>query len=467
MPFRLKHVRARLTLWYVLVLAAFLVLYAAGTSSLLLWDLRSQLTRYAIQDIETVEGLLSFNPKGTIVFKDDYHNHAESKLIQDRYLEVLSPEGVTVLFRNDRLGNQNLGGVGFTGEGKGGYFERSERLRDGTRILLISRQHSIDGRPVLIRLAYSQEPLFSQYRLLLWALTAGLPLALAGAGLAGYALARRALKPLELLAARAERITADHLDDRLPIENPDDELGQLARVFNVVLGRLQASFEQLKRFTSDASHELRTPLSSIRSVGEVSLQRDLTREEYRDTIGSMLEESTRLTQLVENLLTVSRADAGETHLNRVRLPILEPMEESASLLSVLLEEKAQQLVIEGDNTAMIQGDRLILRQAFVNVLHNAVKYSPVGGKISMRITQRGARVIVTIADTGPGISEEHRDKIFDRFYRVDRSRARDLGGSGLGLAITKWAVEVHGGSIQLEAQNEPGATFHLEFPRAD
>jgi heavy metal sensor kinase len=464
MRLRPTNVRARLTLWYVLVLAAFLILYAAGTSTLLLWDLRSQLTRYAVQDIETVEGLLSFDAAGKLIFREDYHNHPESKLIQERYLEVLIPNGA-VLFRNDRLGTRDLGGSVFAREGSGGYSERNEHLSDGTRVLLLSRQHSIDGRPILIRLAYSQETLYSQWRQLLWALAAGLPLALACAGLASYLLAKRALQPLEKMAARAERINADYLDERLPVENPEDELGQLGRIFNLVLDRLQRSFDQLKHFTSDASHELRTPLASIRSVGEVALQRNLSRDEYRDTIGSMLEESARLTQLVDNLLTVSRADAGEIPFNQVRLPTIACIQEAASLLAVLLEEKSQRLTITGDNQISVQADPVILRQAFVNVLHNAVKYSPERGEISVQVRQEASQVQVAITDNGPGISAEHRERIFDRFYRVDRSRSRDQGGAGLGLAIAKWALEVHGGTIQLAHRDQPGTTFVLTLPK--
>src|SRR6266849_220349 len=151
----------------------------------------------------------------------------------------------------------------------------------------------------------------------------GVPMALAVAGLGGYALARRVLKPLDTMARRAAQITADRLNDRLPVDNPDDELGYLARVFNDALTRLEASFEQLRRFTADASHELRTPLTAIRSVGEVGLQKQGSVRHYREIIGSMLEETNRLTSLVESLLTISRADEGHIHLERAPLRLVE------------------------------------------------------------------------------------------------------------------------------------------------
>ncbi len=446
------------------MLAAVVCVYTAGAAFLLFWDLRLELTHYAIQDIETVEGLLYFDRAGNLCFHDDYHNHPESKQIQERYLEVLAPDG-RALFRNDRLGNLVLGGLVVDSEGRSGYSERSERLTDGTRVILVSRRHTMEGRPILIRLAYSTEPIWLQIDQLLLAFLTALPVALAGAGFAGYRLSRRALKPLTQMTHRAEQITADRLDERLPIENPDDELGQLGRVFNGTLDRLESAFEQIRRFTADASHELRTPLTAIRSVGEVSLQRDATREEYRETIGSMLEETNRLTRLIENLLTVSRADAGQFHLQLRSISILDLTRESAALLDVLIEEKSQRLRLDGDESATVMGDRLILRQAIVNVLHNAIKFSPPHGDISVSTTQNGTNVRVRIADSGPGIAEEHRSKVFHRFYRVDKARPSDGGGAGLGLSIAQWAVQAHGGRITLERAEGNGCTFQIEIPR--
>ncbi len=452
-----------MTLWYVLVLTAVLCLYAAGTAKLLYWDLRSELTRHSIQDIETVEGLLYFVPGGELRFHDDYHNHPESKQIQERYLEVLSPDG-RVIFKNDRLGSLALGGPVFDSEGRGGYSARSDRLIDGTRVILVSRRHTTQGHPILLRLAYSLEPIWLQLEQLMVAFLAALPIALACAGVAGFLLARRALEPLAKMTRRAEEITPDRLDERLPVENPEDELGQLGRVFNSTLDRLESSFEQMRRFTADASHELRTPLTAIRSVGEVSLQRNASREEYRETIGSMLEEVNRLTRLVENLLTVSRADAGQVPFQHQPISVMNVVRESAAMLEVLVEEKLQHLVLNGDEQASVLGDRLILRQAIINLLHNAIKFSPVQGSISVTTSKNGAGVRIDIADDGPGISEENREKVFQRFFRVDKARTSELGGAGLGLSIAQWAVQAHGGKITLETHDGPGCLFRIEIP---
>jgi heavy metal sensor kinase len=461
-----KHLRTRLTVMYVLVLTAILMVYISGASVLLFWQLRSQLDRHAIQDLETVEGLLFFDIHGELHLRDDYHNHPESKQVLDRFLEVLSPNGA-VLLRNERLQGRSLGAAPFAGEGVGGYSERSFHLADGTSVRLISRRHTLPGgRPTLIRLAYGQEQIWSRVDQLIGISLFLLPLLLATAGFAGYVLARRALFPIEQMARRAEEITPDRLDERLPGEDADDELGHLARVFNKTLARLEQSFEQLRRFTSDASHELRTPLTALRSVGEVGLQKDGSREQYRDVIGSMLEEVNRLTRLVDSLLTISRGDSSHVQFQRSTFSVLDLARESTGLFEVLMEEKGQELILSGDEKVMVQADRIFLRQALVNIVDNAVKYSPSGGTISVRVVaNESAGVGVEISDTGPGIAPEHRSRVFDRFYRVDSSRSRECGGAGLGLSIAKWAVQAHGGTIVLTgSEDKPGCTFIIRLP---
>lgn len=459
---RPKLVRTRLTLWYVFVLGALLVVFAAGASFVLVWQMRAQLKRQAVQDLETVEGLLYFNADGQLRLNEEYHNHPESKLVQDRLLEVLSIDGM-ILYRNDRLGMRTIGGSPFAGEGVGGYSERSVRASDGTPVILASRQHSLQGHPILMRLAYSQEPIWNRLTDFLMILLLALPLTLAAAGFAGYMMANRALDPIGQMAQRAEQVTAERLHDRLPVEG-DDELGHLARVFNQMLSRIEQSFEQLRRFTADASHELRTPLASIRSVGEVGLQKDATPEEYRDTIGSMLEEINRLTNLVDSLLTLCRADAGQIPMKFEVFPVADIMEEAASLLDVLIEEKQLKFNFEGEKNALVRGDRLILRQAAVNILHNAVKFTPPGGSISARVCCEGSRVVLSITDNGPGIPTQHLTKVFDRFYRVDPARTGENKGVGLGLSIAQWAARAHDGEIGLSAAPEGGCTFWIRLP---
>jgi heavy metal sensor kinase len=464
---RPRHLRTRLTLWYVSGLAIPLALTWAGTCGVLFWQLRNQLGHLSVEEIETVEGLLYFTPAGELRLRDDYHNHPESKYVIERYLEIHSAEG-PVLYRNERLGNRSLGGAPAPGEGVGGYSERSDRLSDGTRARVVSRVHTTEGRPLLIRLGHSEEPLYERLRDFTLAFLVILPIVLLNAWLVGYALARRALRPIEEMTHKAQEITPDKLDARLPADDADDELGQLARVFNQTLARLEQAFKQLRRFTADASHELRTPLAMIRSVGEVGLQKNASQMEYRDIIGSMLEEVNRLTSLIDILLTISRADSGHIQLHRTKVPVLALARECAALFEILTEEKSQVLQVSGDATAEVDGDPIFLRQALVNIIHNALKYSPIGETISVAVRDgKGDRVVIEIKDNGPGIPLEDQPRIFDRFYRVDKARWRESGGAGLGLSLAKWAVEAHGGAIALESVVNKGSTFRITLARTD
>lgn len=464
--FPLRHVRTRLTLWYVALLGAVLLVSWGVVGALLFVQLRGQIDHDAVEDIETVEGLLFYDNAGHLSLHEDYHNHPESKKVLDWLLEVRSPDGA-VLYRNERLGKRSLGGDPFRGEGVGGYSVRSARLSDGTEVRLASRQHSLDGHTLILRLAYSEAGIWTRMKELAGAAAIGLPFALAIAGFVGYWLARRALAPVEQMAQQAERITAGQLQKRLPVGTADDELAHLARVFNDLLHRLEQSFEQLRRFTSDASHELRTPLALIRSVGEVGLQKTASAEEYRETIGSMLEEVNRLTALVENLLLIARADAGQLALQHSVFGAMAVAREAAGLIDVLIEDKKQRLIFEGDETATVEGDRVFLRQAILNIIHNAVKFSPAGGAITVRVERKYApeRVSLEIADTGPGIAPEDAARVFDRFYRSSYSAQNSANGVGLGLSIARWAVEANGGEIQVRSLGA-GCVFRILLPKA-
>jgi len=466
MRVRPEHVRTRLTAWYVAMLAVVLLIYGGSASAVLLLQLRSQLDHLAIEDLETVEGFLSFGVDGRVFLRNDYHDHPYPTDQEQRLLEVWGVDG-KLLYRNELLGRRALGGPPAPDEGGDSYSERSIRLADGTPVRLVSKRHRLEGRPTVIRVGFSEQPLWDRFWQVIIGLIVGLPLALGLAGLGGYLLARHALSPIERMARRAHEINAEHLSARLDVENPHDELGRLATAFNETLARLERSFEQLRRFTSDASHELRTPLTAIRSVGEVGLRRQGSAEHYREVIGSMLEEAGRLTHLVESLLAIARADSGQIRLAPVGLAVLPFVREVAAVLEVLAEEKGQHLAVEGDDAARVEADPGILRQILINLLDNAIKYSPRAGTISVRVLATPGRgAVIEVHDCGPGIPAEHRDRVFDRFYRVDEGRSRDAGGAGLGLAIAKWGAEAHGGHLELACPEEGGCVFRLSLPPA-
>lgn len=292
----------------------------------------------------------------------------------------------------------------------------------------------------------------------------GLPLVVVMAAAGGYILARRALAPIDQLALDTRRITADRLHERLTVGNPDDEIGRLASAINGTLARLEGSFAQLRRFTADASHELRTPLAVIRGIGEVGLGEPRTPAEYQEAIGSMLEEADRLATLVDTLLRLSHADAGAVALSRAAVDLRQVAGEVVASLGLLAEDRDQRIRVHAPEPVVVLVDRVVLREALINIIDNAIKYSPPASAIDLRVGIVEHRAIVTVRDQGPGIVPEHRERIFDRFFRVDEARSRTAGGSGLGLAIAKWAVEVNGGRIFAEDPADRGAVIRIELP---
>lgn len=451
-------------MFYAALLGTALVAYAVCVSAFFLHNLREQLDASLDRDVETVEGDLVVNPSGRLELNSHEGEAEGDELDRGYFLEVWARNGA-LLYRSEQLGDQTLGPVPNT-SGRVRESAKSLRLPSGLRVRALSRaHHTPDGMSVIVRLAVSEEHLWREFWEMLAVLGIGLPITVAFVAIPGYLVAGRALRPVDLMAKRAAEITADHLHERLEINNPDDELGQLGTAFNTALARIESSFDQLRRFTADASHELRTPLTAIRSVGEVSLRMQGNENYYRDIIGSMLEETNRLTRLVDSLLTMSRADAGRAQLHLAETDLVDLARESATLLEVLAEEKEQTLRIEGDEAVTVMADRTILRQALVNLIDNAVKYSPLKGAVRIRVTDNERYAYVEVQDSGPGIPAEHRDHIFERFYRIDKARTRAEGGTGLGLSIAQWAVTAHKGSIEVQCDTGQGSVFRIRLPK--
>jgi heavy metal sensor kinase len=459
------NLRTRLTVLYASLLAAALLLYAGGVSALFLHNLREQLDSSLDRDVETVEGALSSDANGTLHISSREGEAHEDELDRGYLLEVWSRDG-KLLYRSELLHDQALGPVPEGSTASGRKSPHSVRLSSGMRLRSISRVHHLgNGSAVIVRLAISEEHLWHEFWEMVTILGIGLPVTVLLVALTGYLVAARALKPVDSMAQRAAQITAEQLNERLQIENPNDELGHLGTAFNATLARLERSFDQLRRFTADASHELRTPLTAIQSVGEVSLRMPGDVNHYRDTIGSMLEETNRLTQLVDSLLTMARADAGRIQLHRADVNLFDLADESVGLLEVLAEEKQQTIQIDGSRSITVTADRTLLRQAIVNLLHNAVKYSPDRSEVTVRVRETGNNAIIEVQDNGPGVPLEHRDRIFERFYRVDKSRTRAAGGAGLGLSIAQWAISMHAGTIEVQCEPDTGSTFRICLPR--
>jgi heavy metal sensor kinase len=300
-------------------------------------------------------------------------------------------------------------------------------------------------------------------------LSVGLPLTILLASLGGYFVAGRTLAPLSEMSALARRITADSLSDRLPIHNPHDEVGALATIFNETLTRLEESFVALRRFAADASHELRTPVSALRAVGEAALVTHSSNAvRLAETLGQMLEEAGRLSNLIDALLVLARADSGKLAV------VLEPVNavslatEARDLVGVLAEEKDQKISVEVLNSKipLAMADRELLRLALLNLLDNAIRYSPPGTPITLSLDCSGGSITIDVIDRGPGIPASQQEKVFERFYRIDEARSRRTGGSGLGLSIAKSVLQSQNASLLLTSREGRGSVFHIELPVA-
>jgi len=447
-----RSVRVRLTLWYIAVMLVVLGVYAAAVYTFIQDNSSQLLDERLHDDFDWASDMLAQRPDGSIA---PYEETGEG---DSPWLQVYSLDG-DLLYETPEARRSPVPDSNKYAAKADERIVTVPNLTPPYRVM--SGGARIGGKPVIVQVARSEGSIMQDLHQLLYILLLGLPVAVLTAGVGGYVLARRALAPVDRMAERARLINAERLNDRLPVNNPDDELGRLATVFNETLTRLESSFEQMRRFTMDASHELRTPLTAIRSVGEVGLRGRRDEVAYREIIGSMLEEVDRLALLVDRLLTLSRADTGQAQLSVDVVDIPELAEEIAEQLGVLAEEKNQSIKVQSEVVPRWIGDRVMLRQALLNLVDNAIKYSPVGGSIEILVAQRPEGTVIDVTDTGPGIPADLQSRVFDRFYRVDKARSRGNGGTGLGLAIAKWAVEVNGGRLSLEPTTDVGSRFRI------
>ncbi len=447
MKLRPLSVRTRLTLWHAGVLALIICTFSAGMMVFVKASLFEGVDRQLLRALTTIDWVYHNEP-------DDIGDLATESGITLFQLSV----GGKLLYQTGEWERQGL----------------ARALRVGASMPPESWKGA-DGRyyrvQVVVEPSYTVAAAIEETarRDSIWTLgvilSTGIPLIVVLAIAGGYFLAGRVLVPVGAMADKARDITADSLGERLPVGNPQDEFGRLATVFNDTLSRLHDAFDRLRRFTSDASHELRTPLTAMRSVGEIALQRPLEAKAYRDVIGSMLEEVDRLTRLVDSLLMLTRADSPATPPAREVVDLGALADSVAEHLRVLAEEKQQSLSVQNASAQTSLCDPAILRLGFTNLLHNAIKYTPTGGAINVRVTATASgQAAIEFQDTGPGIPLAHRERIFERFYRVDPGRSSESGGVGLGLAIARWAVVASGGRIELESGDSGGSLFRIVLP---
>jgi len=285
------------------------------------------------------------------------------------------------------------------------------------------------------------------------------------ASLLGYWLSGRALAPVNRIIETAGLINAQNLSSRLEVPRARDELRRLTETLNAMLARIEVSFKRIAQFTADASHDLRTPVSVIRATAEITLRKPRTQEEYRRALSTILETSVDTSELLENLLTLARADAGAAGMEMRLLDLSAHVQKARERAALLGIEKALDVTATTPpEPVWVKADAIAVDRLLLILLDNAVKYSPTGGRCEIALSQSEIHAQITVRDSGAGIPQTELKNIFDRFYRVDRARSRNTGGAGLGLAIARWIAEMHGGTIAAESTVGSGSAFHVQIP---
>ncbi|HBA72404.1 MAG TPA: hypothetical protein DER40_04220 [Geobacter sp.] len=445
-------VRARFTLLYGMAMMVTVVMMCGGIYFFVQRALLRQVENHLRKDFSTISEYLKHDPAAL----SKVANHGPILLFSVQ-------DGLQALVSSDDWIHEKLEQivVGQHAENK----PFSVRAANGKHYRVLIATAAQADRSYRIVVAHDEDSVKQTRKTLALIILLTLPIAITISLAIGYVIAGRVLAPIISITRKAEEISAENLSERLPIGENNDEFSRLATVFNQTFARIEDSFDRLRRFTADASHELRTPLAAIRSIGETAMHTPEEQLNSRETIGSILEESDRLRQLVDALLMLSRADAGEVGVQREILDLAELARDTVDFMYVLAEEKHQSIKIAILGEAIAKIDRASVRQAITNLLDNAIKYSPAESDIliSIGVTTHN-EAFIEIADSGIGIPELDLPHIFDRFYRVDKGRSREVGGAGLGLSIAKWAIEINGGKIEVESTSSQGSVFRVVFP---
>jgi two-component system OmpR family sensor kinase len=475
--------RSRLTLWYTGVLALVLIVFAAAAYAYLARAVRARTDQSLADTVHTLA--LNF----TAEFEEDQtDDHAAEEVARDfqftdRQAFIFDEQGRAVASSEAPAGGrgrdrwpdaapltQSLAGLVEAARGSGRAYSTAHFGWGSVRAYV--ERASSHGRTFFVAVAQSRHGQEEELGRVRRAFYAAVPVALLLTGLGGYFLARKSLAPVIEMGDRAAHINAANLGARLPVGNERSELGRLAGTFNELLARLDVSFEQQRRFMADASHELRTPVAIVCGESEVSLsQAARSSEEYRESLTILHEEGRRLTRIVEDLFTLARADAGQYGLVTITFYLDETVAECVRAVRSLAAQHRVGLAYRHDGGELpLRGDEGLVRRMILNLLDNAIKYTPAGGEVGVELARAESVYTIRINDTGAGINEEARPHIFERFYRADKARSRGGGagsGAGLGLSIASWIAEAHGGRVTLERTGERGSTFLITLPTPD
>jgi heavy metal sensor kinase len=481
-----RSLRFKLTLLYVLILGILLVSF----SSFLYFTLSKSLYRDADTKLRSLAELIaseSASPLSRFGFGNiDQALEASMNLKPiGKFIQVLDETG-KIGRKSENLRNVQLPiSVNSLKNALTGVITFETNRSFGDPALRIITFPVIENNHVtrIVQVASSLEDVEDALNTLFIILMIAVPFALMVASLGGQFLANKALKPVDNITQTVRMITSQNLNQRIKPLKVKDEISRLIETFNEMISRLDHSFRQIKQFSTDASHELKTPLTILKGEVEVTLRKKRMSDEYEQTLRSNLEEINRMSQIVDDLLFLSRADIGEIRLNKEKIDLTEILNEVVVQMNILAQAKNIRIETSNHHGDMhIFGDGLRIRELFLNLIENGIKYTENGGSIHITLTkdnlpydrsfpnangregEQTEFVKIIVSDTGMGIAKEDQERIFDRFFRVDKARSREQGGSGLGLSICKWIVEAHRGDISVASELEKGSSFIVKLP---
>lgn len=464
-------VRARLTLWYTAVLAVVLVTFSGISYVLLDREIRASTDSLLAGTAHELSG----------AFEDPSQQDRSSELLldfrySDRAIMVFSTAGQIVASSHSRLSSADRTRIAaFVRSGGLGYATLSGGS-DDEELRVFADPIDVVGIRHIVVVAHDLHDQTERLESARRALFFGIPLALLVAAGGGYVMARKSLAPVTMMSIKARQIGAETLTERIEVRNERDELGFLATTLNELLQRLQRAFESQRSFMADASHELRTPLAIIQGETDVALLReDRAPAEYRESLAIVRTSARKLTRIVESLFLLARSDAGRYPIAPTRFYLDELIGDCIRAMRSVAGGQGVSLDCQTPSELMIVADEALLHRMILNLIDNAVKFTPPGGRVTVAVSTSGDQYIIRVIDTGIGIAEADRTRIFERFYRGERSRGprgataagRVSTGAGLGLPIARWIAEIHGGRLFLDRCDESGTTFVITLPRGD
>ncbi|QDV17273.1 Sensor kinase CusS [Gimesia panareensis] len=449
-------IRWQLTLWYALALAVMLCAFSFLLCLLVWQQVLSRTDNGLREELREIGLEVALTDSATT-----FASQAAARFSQHDFYEFLVTDvnGNTIFSSSTTVYDM----VPKAADSPDGQFQTVPLEGLGPYRIASTRMDSTFGK-LNVQVMTSLQPLYNDQASLQWVVALLLPIAVLLAIASGQFLAGRALRQVQQVVDETHAIDISNLDRRIPVSNPDDEIGQLTIALNSLIARLERAINEIRRFTADASHEIRTPLATLRLEAESALRSPRTPEEYQQTLAVVLEETTRLGKLSDQLLNLSRHDAGIIPCQQ------DPVQLDALLLDVieqikpLAEAGSLSLSVNINSHCEILGDDISLSQVFFNLLENAIKYTAAGGEVAVELSCQSDEALIEITDTGIGVAAENLPYLFDRFYQADPSRSSSGGGSGLGLSIARAAVLMHAGSIEIQSQPGEGTRVSVRLP---